>query len=75
MLTLFLFAIGALILFVIGLSITLMVKGHNIEGDVGDNRHMKEKGLRCTIEEMSGRDDCPTGGQECCATCSTSCFR
>ncbi len=69
----FLIAIGAVALFVAGLSITLMVKGRNIEGDVGDNKAMKELGLRCTIEELGYEKSCPSASQECCATCGHNC--
>lgn len=58
----------------LGLSITLIRKGHNIEGDVGDNRDMKRLGLKCTIEEMSGgHDECPAGGDQCCSHCDVDC--
>ncbi len=69
----FLIAIGAVALFVVGISITLMVKGHNIEGDVGDNRAMKDLGLKCTIEELGYGESCPSASQECCATCGQKC--
>ncbi len=70
----FLIAVGAVALMMLGLSITLMRKGHNIEGDVGDNREMKKLGLKCTIEEMSGgHDECPAAGEQCCSHCDIEC--
>ncbi len=69
----FLIAIGAVALLVVGLSITLIRKGHNIEGDVGDNRDMQALGLKCTIEEMGGGAQCPSNDGGCCAHCEIDC--
>ncbi len=60
---LFLITAGALALLVLGLSITLIRKGHDIEGDVGDNRHMKALGLQCTMQQFTdGEVVCHSGG-------------
>lgn len=68
----FFIAVGAIALFILGLSITLMRKGHNIQGDVGENDEMKKLGLRCTIEEMTDRG-CNSTDPTCCSTCTTDC--
>lgn len=73
MLTTFLIAIFAVALMVIGLSITLIRKGHNIQGDVGDNDEMKARGLRCTVEEMSDHGECPSADGGCCTHCDIDC--
>lgn len=68
----FFIAIGAVALLMVGLSITLMRKGHNIQGDVGENDEMKKLGLRCTIEEMTDRG-CNAQDGSCCSHCDTTC--
>ncbi len=45
-----LFAIGFVALFVLGMSLTLIFKGHNIKSEIGDNEHMKARGIKCTLE-------------------------
>ncbi len=76
-----LIAIGAVALMVVGLSITLMVKGHHIQSEVGDNENMKKLGLKCASREMMeeeralGRivnEDLLSCGATC-GTCDTSC--
>ena len=47
----FLFGVGAVALFMIGLSITLMVKGHHIESEIETNREMRKRGIRCAREQ------------------------
>lgn len=47
-----LIAIVVVALFVVGLSITIMRKGHNIESDVGSNRHMRAMGLECASAQI-----------------------
>lgn len=54
MLITFVIAIVAIALMVLGLSITLMRKGRNIQTDVGSNDDMRRLGLKCTIEQMGG---------------------
>jgi len=40
----------ALLMF--GLSITLIRKGHHIQGEVGENDEMKKRGLKCATTEI-----------------------
>ena len=47
-----LIAIVALALFVLGLSITQIRKGHPIESDVGSNRDMKRLGIECASAQI-----------------------
>lgn len=46
-----LFAIGFVALFVLALSLTLIMKGHNIESEIGDNPNMQKRGIKCVIQE------------------------
>ena len=36
----FLFALGAVALFVVGMSLTLMIKGHHIDSEISTNKNM-----------------------------------
>lgn len=69
----FLVAVIAVALFVVGLSITLMRKGRNIQGDVGDNDDMKRLGLECALKE-GGLDAChdECSESEGCASCQSA---
>ncbi len=48
----FLIAVGAVGLFVLGLSITLIRKGHDLESDVGSNREMRRLGIECASAQL-----------------------
>lgn len=80
-LLIFLITVGAVAFFVIGLSLTIIFKGHYMDSEIGENRHMKERGIRCASQQMreeeaqlrqgavrSGTDSCTTG----CASCAAA---
>lgn len=64
-----LFAIGAVGIFVLGMSLTLIFKGHNIKSEISDNEHMQERGLKCAIQEAREEDGSADDG---CHGCSAS---
>lgn len=73
----FLFAAGFLMLFVLGMSLTLMIKGHHIDSEISTNRHMRERGIKCAVQEAreaqmeASGDDCTTiGCSGNCAACN-----
>ncbi|HJE88179.1 hypothetical protein [Rikenella microfusus] len=74
-----LIAIVALALFVLGLSITQIRKGHPIESDVGSNRDMKRLGIECAsaqirreeAERLGNKAYFPEGCDGSCGSCST----
>ena len=39
-------------LFVLGMSLTLIFKGHHIESEIGDNPNMKKRGIKCAAQQM-----------------------
>lgn len=47
-----LIAVIAVALFVVGMSLTLMIKGHHIDSEIGDNIHMKQRGIKCTAQQI-----------------------
>lgn len=78
----FLIAVGAVALFVLGLSLTLIFKGHHIKGEVGENDEMKKRGLKCAAQEMR-EDDAALRGEpfdgsggcatDSCGSCDSKC--
>ena len=73
----FLVALAAVALLVVGLSITLMRKGHDIQGEVGENPHMRALGLDCALKDEHNPGGCnPSSTTDCleqgCASCPTA---
>ncbi|MFI3319209.1 MAG: hypothetical protein SNH01_00360 [Rikenellaceae bacterium] len=46
-----LFSIGAVGFFMVGMSITLMVKGHFIDSEISTNKHMRKLDIKCAVQE------------------------
>ena len=70
-----LFSLGAVLFLVVGLSLTLMVKGHHIDGEISTNRHMRERGITCAVHDATApSQDCgdPCAGKECSSCVSRS---
>lgn len=71
------FAIVIVAFMVFALSITRIRKGHDIQGEVGENPNMKKLGLDCAIRDMErasavvkDKDDKILGcGGRLCETC------
>lgn len=67
----FLFALGAVALFVVGMSLTLMLKGHHIDSEISTNKNMQRLGIKCAVQESredTGQADCADMG--CAGNCS-----
>jgi hypothetical protein len=62
-----LFSLGAVLLFVVGLSLTLMVKGHHIDGEISTNRHMRARGITCAVQDAMGPADKNSDCADICA--------
>lgn len=65
-------SVGAVGLFVIGMSLTLMLKGHNIDSEISTNKNMQKLGIRCAVQESredTGQVDCAEAG--CAGNCSS----
>lgn len=69
----FLFALGAVALFVVGMSLTLMIKGHHIDSEISTNKNMQRLGIKCAVqearEEMADGDCAAPGCSGNCAGC------
>ena len=74
-----LIAVVALAFFVLGLSITRIRKGHDLESDVGSNRDMKRLGIECAsaqirreeAERLGNKAYFSEGCDGSCGSCST----
>ena len=67
----FLCTLGAVALFAVGMSLTLIIKGHPIDSEISTNKNMQKLGIRCAVQETRGDDgtsDCNDAG--CSGNCS-----
>ncbi len=71
-------AVAAVGLFVLGMSLTLMIKGHHIDSEISTNKNMQRLGIKCAVQETreaDGHADCsdsgktPPGGSGNCGAC------
>ena len=60
-------------LFALGLSLTLIFKGHNIESEISTNPNMRKLGIRCVVEEARSESGAGTDGPSCGPSCGGSC--
>lgn len=66
-------AIGAVALFVLAMSLTLIFKGHHIDSEISTNKDMQRLGIKCAVQETredmaaENCDDNPCSGN--CAGC------
>lgn len=66
-------AIGAVALFVVAMSLTLIFKGHHIDSEISTNKNMQQLGIKCAVQETredmaaESCDDSPCSGN--CAGC------
>ena len=44
-------AVAAVALFVVGMSLTLMIKGHHIDSEIATNKNMQRLGIKCAGQE------------------------
>jgi len=75
-LILLLCSVGAVALFVVGMSLTLMIKGHHIDSEISTNKDMQRLGIKCAVQETreaDGTADCSDSGSAlpgCTGNCS-----
>ena len=66
-------AIGAVALFVVAMSLTLIFRGHHIDSEISTNKNMQQLGIKCAVQETredmaaESCDDSPCSGN--CAGC------
>lgn len=49
-------SIVAVGLFVLGMSLTLMIKGHHIDSEISTNKNMQKLGIKCAVQETREMD-------------------
>lgn len=49
-------AVAAVGLFVVGMSLTLMIKGHPIDSEISTNKEMQRRGIKCAVQETREAD-------------------
>ena len=64
-------AIAAVAFVVVGLSLTLMIKGHHIESEISTNKNMQRLGIKCAVQET--REDMAAEDCEEDSLCSGNC--
>jgi hypothetical protein len=73
-----LFSVGAVVLFVVGMSLTLMIKGHHIDSEIATNKNMQARGITCAVQDAHAGHKGSSGDPSCadilcsdhnCATC------
>ena len=72
-LILLLCAILAVGLFVLGMSLTLMIKGHNIDSEISTNKNMQNRGIKCAVQETREamqQADCSDTSGLCSGNCA-----
>lgn len=51
-LMIFLIAVGAVALFVVGMSLTIIIKGHYMKSEIGENENMRKRGIKCASQQI-----------------------
>lgn len=68
-------SIAAVGFFAVGLSLTLLIKGHHIDSEISTNKNMQRMGIKCAVQEtreMDGTASCSDGAsplQGCSGNC------
>ncbi|GHV01795.1 hypothetical protein FACS1894159_10080 [Bacteroidia bacterium] len=66
-----LISVAAVGLFVVAISLTLIIKGRNIDSEIATNRHMRQRGITCALHDASAPSPigelCPPEG---CLDCT-----
>ena len=64
-------AIVAVAFFAVGLSLTLMIKGHHIDSEISTNKNMQKLGIKCAVQET--REDMAAENCEEDSLCRGNC--
>lgn len=59
--------------FVLGMSLTLIFKGHHIDSEIGDNENMKKLGIQCASRQIRDEERGKSSGDDALGSCSHSC--
>ena len=56
-------SVAVVLFFVVGMSLTLIIKGHYIDSEIGENENMKKRGIKCAAQQMREEE---MGGEKVC---------
>lgn len=56
-------AIAVVLFFVVGMSLSLIIRGRYIDSEIGDNENMKKRGIKCAAQQM--REEEGHAGESC----------
>lgn len=65
--------VGAVALFVAGMSLTLIFKGHHIDSEISTNKEMQRRGIKCAVQESREaiqQADCTDAASPCSGNCA-----
>lgn len=71
--TVLIISIVVVALFVLGMSLTLIFKGHHIDSEIGDNQNMKDLGIECASRQMRAEEGLLNGSGGYEGGCSHTC--
>lgn len=72
-LTIVLIAAFVVALFMLGLSITLIRKGHHIKSEISENENMRKLGIKCAAQQMREEEAALRGDPFSAGDCSAGC--
>lgn len=58
--------------FVVGMSLTQIIKGRNIDSEISTNKHMRERGITCAIQDTTSQESASCDklcGESSCFDC------
>lgn len=58
-------------LFVLGMSLTLIFKGHHIDSEIATNENMRRLGIKCVVEEAREQYGAPCDEGPCSGNCGS----
>lgn len=67
-------SLATVALFVVGMSLTLMIKGHHIDSEISTNKNMQRLGIKCAVQESReqyAQADCDDSASSCAHNCSS----
>ncbi len=68
-----LLSVGAVALFGLAMSLTLIIKGRYMDSEISTNKNMQRLGIKCAVHqarEDNGLADCSDVGVGCSGSCS-----
>jgi len=66
-------AVGAVAFFIVGMSLTLLLKGHPLDSEISTNKEMRRRGIKCAVQqsrEQIRQTDCTDPSVPCSGNCA-----